>query len=166
MTKGSIVLLSPGDRLRLCDGTVFTLRFCTMDASSMPAGKDRVRNIERDVSLSGFEGVSFSYVTQSFSNLYHITERHLGEGGTATVFMAVDRWAMRQVACKIVKLHHSGPEQNVSHHFQTGVQDDLARIAVNTRVDSRTQRLRREVDLLKKLKHVGTMKLCRPSMRH
>ena len=54
MEKGSIKLLSDGDRLRLCDGTVFRFRsdYVPSSSSSPPASteKDELRELEKDVS--------------------------------------------------------------------------------------------------------------------
>ena len=55
MEKGSIKLLSDGDRLRLCDGTVFRFRsdyIPSCSSSSPPASteKDELRELEKDVS--------------------------------------------------------------------------------------------------------------------
>lgn len=50
MSKGSIILLSHGDRIRLCDGTVFAFRSAHLSqAPSRPAEEDELRALEKDV---------------------------------------------------------------------------------------------------------------------
>ena len=51
MEKGSIKLLSDGDRLRLCDGTVFRFESdYTPPSSSASTETDELRELEKDVS--------------------------------------------------------------------------------------------------------------------
>ena len=79
---------------------------------------------------------------KSFDNLYEITDRKLGAGGTGEVFMAIDIWTRCQVACKIVNLINP-PDTIVGEH-----QSD---IVLNK---GRQSRLWREVELLKHISHV------------
>lgn len=72
-------------------------------------------------------------LSQLFMNLFMISDRKLGSGAYGEVWMAVDNYHQRQVACKIVKLHHS--LQQRSGKIDTG-------------------RQWREVDLLKDISHV------------
>ncbi len=75
-----------------------------------------------------------------------MTDRKLGSGISGRVFMVVDRFRRRQMACKIVQLqkchadHINGDRQNGS----PGMIGDLRRSA----------KIWREVDLLKDLSHV------------
>ena len=50
LEKGSIKLLSHGDRLRLCDGTVFAFRSIHVTQCSSSEEIDELRKLERDVS--------------------------------------------------------------------------------------------------------------------
>ena len=51
MNRGSVMLLCHGDRLRLCDGTVFAFH-STYANKAVPthAGKDELRDLEKEVS--------------------------------------------------------------------------------------------------------------------
>ncbi|KAL8796463.1 MAG: hypothetical protein Q9195_001137 [Heterodermia aff. obscurata] len=143
MSRGSIVLLCHGDRLRLCDGTVFAYHSTHVNQSiSTHSGEDELRDLEKE----------------SFSNLYHITKCQLGAGGTATVFMAVDRLNRKQVACKIVKLKSSGLDQIFSHHFEKNNRYGLEH---NIQMRYYEDMLRREVDMLKALSHPNIIQLQR-----
>ena len=54
MNKGNIMLFCHDDRLRLCDGTVFAFRSTHVNQSvSTPAGKDDLRDLEKEVSPIG-----------------------------------------------------------------------------------------------------------------
>lgn len=60
MSKGSVMLLSDGDRLRLCDGTVFAFRsYQTAQSSMAPTAKDELREQEMDVSQHRYCGRLF-----------------------------------------------------------------------------------------------------------
>ena len=91
---------------------------------------------------------------QSFSNLYHITNSQLGAGGTAAVFMAVDRLNRKQVACKIVKLKTSGLDQTVSRHFEKDHRCSMSGTEPDIHTSSYEDMLRREVHMLQALSHV------------
>ena len=157
MSKGSVMLLSHGDRLRLCDGTVFAFRsYRTAQSSTAPIDKNEPREREIDVSQHhGYSRFLFK-VDKSFNNLYHITKRQLGAGGTATVFMAVDRWNMKQVACKIVRLQEQGSGQTTSNHFRKGDGDRLVGHTTDNSPTPYEKGLRQEVAMLKTLSHVCT----------
>ena len=54
MAKGGIMLLCHGDRLRLCDGTVFAFRSAHVNQSlATQTGKDELRDLEKEVSSHG-----------------------------------------------------------------------------------------------------------------
>ncbi len=80
---------------------------------------------------------------KSFNNLYIVTDRKLGAGGTGQVFMAIDVWNRCQVACKIVNLIKPIGKQ-AEEQQQPGS-------ALKTELQIK---LWREVDLLKHISHV------------
>ena len=81
-------------------------------------------------------------VWQLFKNLFRITNRKLGSGAYGEVWMAVDIFHQRQVACKVMK-------SSESHQDRSGK-------AIGT--------LWREVDLLKDMSHVREIFHCRFSL--
>lgn len=116
--KGKAVLLSDGDKVRLCNGSTFT--FQSIPQPSQCLEEVRIGQ-DKDVKL--------------FINLFRIMGQKLGSGAYGEVWMAVDNFNQRQVACKIVKLNK--PFRNAS--------------------PSRT--IWREVDLLKDLSHLYHFRL-------
>lgn len=100
--------------------------------------------------------VDYSKVDESFNNLFHITKRQLGAGGSATVFMAVDRWNMKQVACKIVGLKPPGSDPTKSPHFRNCDEDCLVGHTADVSTTPYEKGLRQEVAMLKTLSHVCT----------
>ena len=55
MEKGSVMLLSDGDRLRLCDGTVLRYRSdYTPSASSVDSQENELRELEKNVGRLGW----------------------------------------------------------------------------------------------------------------
>ena len=84
-----------------------------------------------------------------------MSERKLGLGGYATVFMAIDRWNERQVACKVVKLKQEAVGHYASHHFNTLQHACLARTQTALLKEPHPVKLWREVELLKTVSHVS-----------
>ena len=87
-----------------------------------------------------------------------MSDRKLGEGGYATVFMAVDRFTERQVACKIVKLKRVATHHCSSHYFGSTGNTSHAKIRPLLPKQPKPETLWREVELLKGISHVGLLK--------
>ena len=92
---------------------------------------------------------------QVFSNVYHVTDRKLGAGASGDVFMAIDLWRQRQVACKIGALRSHLPDsQDTSSQSSVGtMRKNPFRKAAEDGL--RATNLWREVKLLKTLDHVS-----------
>ena len=83
---------------------------------------------------------------KSFNNLYNVTNRKLGVGGTGEVAMAIDFWNRCQVACKIVNLiKPMGKNAETQQRPGTALKPEWR------------AKLWREVELLKHISHVGSL---------
>ena len=86
--------------------------------------------------------------------MYRLSDRKLGEGGYASVFMAIDRVKERQVACKVVRLRKQDACHDASQYFLGFRNASLrkSKTALTKQPDAKT--LWREVEILKTLSHV------------
>ncbi|KAL8697704.1 MAG: hypothetical protein Q9201_006977 [Fulgogasparrea decipioides] len=92
---GQAVLLSDGDKLRLCDQTTFIFQ------TRLPASQ-----LLTSTQLQDQQNPDCRQVLEkaAFDNLFIMTNRKLGSGISGRVFMVIDRVWRRQMACKIVQL--------------------------------------------------------------
>lgn len=98
---------------------------------------------------------------KSFKNQYTIVPRALGVGGFATVFLAINTKARRQVACKVVRLPKKPPVPSLSDwtskkRRQSSADADNTHIA---RHRKKCQDLRREFEVLKGIDHPNIIRL-------
>ena len=125
------VLLSDGDRLTISSKTSLIFR------SAEPVGPlVRLDSLQR-------------HEVERFSKTYTFTDRLLGSGAHAKVFLAVDRSTSSQLACKVVDLRQL--RQTASTYF---VRQKLPEVAAN--VDSRIQ-LRRVKALAEKQRGIDRL---------
>ena len=130
--RDNAVLLSDGDKVRLCNGSCFSFQSvgretrCSEDVSTTPNDETKVGPEVRQRDSTN--------VSQLFMNLVRVTNRKLGSGGCGEVWMAVDNIRKCQMACKIVKL-----------------EKPVRQRAGRTRS---TETVWREVELLKDISHV------------
>ncbi|KAL8727978.1 MAG: hypothetical protein Q9181_005506 [Wetmoreana brouardii] len=135
---GQAVLLSDGDKLRLCDQTTFVFE------TRLPASQ-----LLTSTQLQDQQDPDCRQVLEkaAFDNLFMMTNRKLGSGISGRVFMVIDRFWRRQMACKIVQLKAChGNEVHGYLGLSTAPrppQDHSGRQA----------RLWREVEILKELSH-------------
>ncbi|KAI4278763.1 MAG: hypothetical protein L6R35_006076, partial [Caloplaca aegaea] len=134
--NGKAILLSNGEKLRLCDRTVF--KFETRLPESQLLTSTQLQEKEDPDCRQVLERAAFD-------NLFTMTDRKLGSGVSGRVFMVVDRMRRRQMACKTIQLRkcHKDSGPNTS-----GFPTELV-----MRRNSLTK-IWKEVDLLKDLSHV------------
>jgi tRNA A-37 threonylcarbamoyl transferase component Bud32 len=96
-----------------------------------------------------------------FENQYTITPRALGVGGFATVFLAINTKARRQVACKVVRLPKKPPVPNSSDwSSKKGRQSSADEVDAHiTGHRKKCQELRREFEVLKGIDHPNIIRL-------
>ena len=143
MGKGNAFLLSDGDKILLCDGTFIIFFSHPSIKDSQIVELNEIQELEKDVSCILSVTIFSVDNPKAFNNLYMVTDRKLGAGGTGEVFMAVDIWSRRQVVCKVVNLGKPIAGQ-VGGQQQPGT-------AAGT---SWQKKLWREVELLKHISHV------------
>ncbi|KAI4236776.1 MAG: hypothetical protein LQ349_002330 [Xanthoria aureola] len=137
--KGEAVLLSSGDKLRLCDKTLFTFE------TRLPASQ-----LLTSTQMHDQEDPDCRQVLEkaAFDNVFTITDRKLGSGFSGRVYMAIDRHLRHgQLACKIVQLKkcHTHDSHKCSNYSKSTAKPLGHR--------PQTARIWREVDLLKELSH-------------
>lgn len=144
MGKNIAFLLSDGDKILLNDGTSFIFLSCS-STRKLPqiVESNKIQELEKDVSYFLHNNLFSVDSLKSFNNIYIITGRKLGVGGTGQVFMAMDIWNQCQVACKIVNLirplaKEVEEQEKLRATIETGWQNKLWR----------------EVELLKHISHV------------
>lgn len=165
VSKGTAVLLSSGDRLRLCDQTTFVFE-TRLPASQLVTWTQHQEQEDPDCRQVMEKAVSFPipYLMEStaenrslkaFDNLFAMTDRKLGSGISGRVFMVIDRVWRRQMACKIVQLKkcHYGSDQDRS---DATVRQGLPRSL------SQQARLWKEVHILKDVNHVSPANPAQP----
>lgn len=86
-----------------------------------------------------------------------MSERRLGEGAYATVFMAIDRFAECQVACKVIKLKKQAAIHLSSRYFETIQPASAAKATKPLSKQPTAENLWREVQLLKSISHVSPL---------
>lgn len=98
---------------------------------------------------------------KSFEKQYTIVPRALGVGGFATVFLAVNTKARRQVACKIVPLPKRPPVPDLSEWTSKKGRPATAPEAVAhiVRHQKKCQELRKEFEVLKGIDHPNIIRL-------
>ncbi|KAL8648199.1 MAG: hypothetical protein Q9226_006094 [Calogaya cf. arnoldii] len=137
--RGEAVLLSGGDKLRLCDKTLFT--FETRIPPSQLLTSTQMQEQEDPDCRQVLEKAAFD-------NVFTITDRKLGSGFSGRVFMAIDRqFEDGQLACKIVQL------QKCHTHGSHECSDFSKAKARMMGHRAHAARIWREVDLLKELSH-------------
>ncbi|KAL8903609.1 MAG: hypothetical protein Q9207_003811 [Kuettlingeria erythrocarpa] len=152
--KDKAVLLSDGDKLRFCDQTTFSFETRLPASQLLTSTQQREKDdpdcrqvLEKAVSLQYTPNdLQLKHFPQAFSNLVAMTDRKLGSGISGRVFMVVDRFRRRQMACKIVQLRkcHADHSNGDRRNGTPGMIGDLRRSA----------KIWREVDLLKDLSHI------------
>lgn len=132
------VLLNHGDKIQLTPHV-----FIEFDATSEPANTLEPHQEAEIKSLAG---------------KYAITTRKLGAGGYASVYLAKELDSQRQLACKILELPRrvAEAEGNTARHSTEAPADLIAEHSQHRR---RCDRLRREVDILKRLAHPNIVQL-------
>ena len=140
----SPVLLIHGDILQL--SAKISIKYI-----ALPAGTDERTRL----------GMTAAAEAKSFRNQYSIVPRALGVGGFATVFLAINTKARRQVACKVVRLPKKPPFPSSSDctskkGLQSSADADNAHIA---RYRKKCQDLRREFEVLKGIDHPNIIRL-------
>ena len=130
--QGKAVLLSDGDRVRLCNGSSFIFRNVPR-GSQCPEGSSIIEDEDVKVGLT-YSDETTTNVLQSFQNLFKVMPRKLGSGAYGEVWMAVDILRQRQMACKVVRLNKSPQKRSGRLSF--------------------SEAFWREVDLLKDISHV------------
>ena len=97
-----------------------------------------------------------------FSDKFHVSDRVLGVGGNASVFVAVKQSSKRQVACKIVSLPStlSAVARLLEQDPRLTPQQRAAKLdASKLRIPRRRGNLAREYDVLKDLNHPNIISL-------
>lgn len=140
----SPVLLNHGDILQL--SAKLSIKYI-----ALPAGTDERTRL----------GSTAAAEAKSFKNQYTIVPRALGVGGFATVFLAINTRARRQLACKVVRLPKKPPVPSSSDRAsikarQSSADADNAHIA---RHRKKCQDLRREFEVLKGIDHPNIIRL-------
>lgn len=99
--------------------------------------------------------------SKHFEKQYTIVPRALGVGGFASVFLAANTKARRQVACKIVPLPKKPPVPSLSEWTSQKGRHAPARAAVEhiVRHRKKCQDLRREFEVLKGIDHPNIIRL-------
>ncbi|KAK5166176.1 uncharacterized protein LTR77_008437 [Saxophila tyrrhenica] len=93
---------------------------------------------------------------------YEVTNRRLGVGGNASVFVAVKAQSLRQVACKVLPVPFVNPEAEARIMKDLKLDDDErdARLAdLERRMNKRRSELTREYGTLKDLNHPNIVAL-------
>ena len=140
----SPVLLNHGDILQL--SAKISIKYV-----ALPAGTDERTRLGRTAAVEA----------KSFENQYTIVPRALGVGGFATVFLAINTRARRQVACKVVRLPKKPPVPRSSDWAskkgrQSSANADDTHIAYHRK---KCQDLRREFEVLKGIDHPNIIRL-------
>lgn len=111
-------------------------------------------------SMSATQKKELSY----FESSYQVTDRRLGAGGQADVFVAIEKQTQRQVACKVVRvpfLSASDMEDLCSDPRMTVQEQIVKRQRLHANVLKSQSKLCREFDILKKLSHPNIITLHR-----
>ncbi|KAL8638410.1 MAG: hypothetical protein Q9228_004432 [Teloschistes exilis] len=164
VSKGTAVLLSSGDKLRLCDQTTFAFetrlpasQLLTWTQHQEQEDPDCRQVIEKAVSYPIkylMEPAAENWSLKAFDNLFAVTNRKLGSGISGRVFMVIDRVWRRQMACKIVQLkkcHHGSDQDRSDASVRQGLPRSLSQQA----------RLWKEVYILKDVNHPNVITIDR-----
>lgn len=157
------VLLSHGDRLQLSGRHTFTFKSHMLKQTSATRPQDlqidAIQRMEREVGGPALRKPKVDQTNrlQSFNTLYSVSNRELGSGSNGQVFMAIDNWRRRQVACKIVALKK--PARERSEGQETSLNASSHRRNREAKGAEFAAKLRREVDLLKDISHVSNAML-------
>ena len=140
----SPVLLNHDDTLQL------SAKIC-IKYVAIPAGADERTRL----------GSAAAAEARSFEDQYIIVPRALGVGGFATVFLAINTKARRQVACKVVRLPKKPPVPNLGDWAKTKGRQSPANEenAHIVRHRKKCQDLRREFEVLKGIDHPNIIRL-------
>jgi tRNA A-37 threonylcarbamoyl transferase component Bud32 len=140
----SPVLLNHGDILQL--STKISIKYI-----ALPAEADERTCL----------GSTAAAEAKSFENQYTIVPRALGVGGFATVFLAINTKARRQVACKVVRLPEKPPVPSSSDWAsKKGRQSPANAVKAHiARHRKKCQELRREFEVLKGIDHPNIIRL-------
>lgn len=140
----SAVLLNHGDILQL--SAKISIKFI-----ALPAEPDERTSL----------GSAAAAEARSFENQYTIAPRALGVGGFATVFLAVNTKARRQVACKVVRLPKNPPVPHSSDWTSEKGRQSPANAESShiVRHRKKCQELRREFEVLKGIDHPNIIRL-------
>jgi hypothetical protein len=140
----SPILLNHGDVLQL--SAKLSIQY-----EALPAGGDERKRL----------GSVAEAEAKYFENQYTIVPRALGVGGFASVFLAINTKARRQVACKVVPLPKKPPVPDLSDWTSKKGRQAPAREAVAHIVLHRKkcQELRREFEVLKGVDHPNIIRL-------
>ena len=139
------VLLNDGDVLYLTPD-IFIVFQADLRYSAIPVDVDDVRKAE----------------LQSFCNQFNVSDRRLGVGGNASVFVAVKQLAKRQVACKIVPQPQRKRErvQDIQSDVRLNPQQKDAELRmVEQRVLRKREDLAREYNILRDISHPNIITL-------
>jgi hypothetical protein len=138
------ILLNHGDVLQL--SAKLSIQY-----EALPAGGDERKRL----------GSVAEAEAKYFENQYTIVPRALGVGGFASVFLAINTKARRQVACKVVPLPKKPPVPDLSDWTSKKGRQAPAREAVAHIVLHRKkcQELRREFEVLKGVDHPNIIRL-------
>ncbi|KAL8689292.1 MAG: hypothetical protein Q9218_005004 [Villophora microphyllina] len=137
VSKGKAVLLSGGDKIRLCNQTIFLFE-TRLRASQLLTWTQHQEQEDPDCRQV--------LEKAAFDNLYAMTDRKLGSGISGRVFMVIDCVWRRQMACKVVQFKRC-------HDNSDRGSTDNAVWPRLPRNPSQQARLWREVDILKDLTH-------------
>ena len=99
---------------------------------------------------------------ERFSNQFVVSDRRLGVGGNASVFVAVKQSSRRQVACKIVGLPftQSTATERIQSDLRSTPQDRHAELkTIEQRLTASRESLAREYNVLKGLNHPNIITL-------
>ena len=158
------MLLSDGDEIRISPRITLVFR------SHIPNDvyeTDDVQETETNVCHTFHSSRQTKYI-QYFLREYRITSRKLGSGAHGCVNMAVKESTGGQLACKIVDLRKVRAEERRKFHKLNEIRSKdndgpktpqaLAKVLSDTqslKVEEHTNKLAREVELLKELSHVS-----------
>ncbi|KAF2004398.1 kinase-like protein [Amniculicola lignicola CBS 123094] len=127
-------LLDDGDKLRLSNCVTLVYHSCvTIDEGDMELTS--IQETERKL----------------FALRFLITNRALGVGGYGKVMMAIHQKTQRQMACKIIDIHHLTSNQNVESLGDQNLH--LTMSETKKRWPPRASKFFREFDILKDLSH-------------
>ena len=166
----SAILLSHGDRLRI--SPKITLQFhALLDYETDGADCSQTLEMKVRQTLNPSHEPN-AEVVQHFAESYHVTKRKLGSGGHGVVYMAIARSTGRQVACKIIDLRairrsgtqklsllKNAPDKKHEEQSLFVAPVQISRRSLQQSINEYTNKIKREVDIMKGLCHVQHLSL-------